>query len=436
MLGFAVALIVSALLLVNFGAPPSRPTQSDVPGTTPIRHVFVIMKENHAFDNYFGTFPGVDGIPSNVSLPDGSGGNVTPHWISSTFTEDLPHSRAAMIEAWNNGSNDRFGIVAARFGPGRANASMGYYDARQLPYYWSLARNFTLADRYFHPMFGPTVPNRLYSFAGTSAGLSTNLIEFSTFTNLTIFDQLLAKGISWRYYQEPSSYHSPLPMYFKQLASNPDAVNRMVPLSRLASDIRLGDVAQVTYVDPADSSIVSEHPPENVSAGETWTRNLIDAIMASSIWNSTAIFLTWDESGGFYDHVPPPQVDSWGYGFRVPMIVVSPFAKRGVVDHDLMDHTSIIRFVADNWGLPYLTDREAHAGNLTRAFSFSPISTSATKGVRSPPALLPLFPLAWTPLLLTFGQVWANQRPFVRTSWSARTANEPMEGGGDYESGQ
>src|SRR5438034_1008190 len=100
------------------------------------------------------------------------------------------------------------------------------------------------------------------------------------------------------------------------------------------------------------------------------TMALMDAIMSSSSWSSTAIFLTWDESGGFYDHAPPPQVDHWGYGFRVPMIVVSPYARRGFVDHDTMDHTSILKFIADNWQLPYLTEREARAGNLTTAFEF------------------------------------------------------------------
>jgi phospholipase C len=365
----AIGLAASATVLIGIVLlPPSMGTE--VVGTTPIRHVFVIMKENHAFDNYFGTFPGADGIPPGVRVPDGSGGTVLPYWIASTSTYDLPHSREAMLEAWNNGSNDRFAVVASRWGPGPGSASMGHYDARQLPFYWALAHNFTLADRYFQSMFGPTVPNRLFSFAATNAGLESNMILFSSLDGLTIFDQLEAKGISWRYYHQPSPFHAPLPAYFKTLASNRAMLDRLVPLNRLLADIHEGDVAQVTYVDPSDSSTISEHPAQNVSLGETWTKNLIGLIESSAVWSTTAIFVTWDESGGYYDHVPPPQVDALGQGFRVPMIVVSPYAKRGFIDHDTMDHTSMIRFIASNWGLPYLTSREEHAGNLMGAFTF------------------------------------------------------------------
>ena len=141
-------------------------------------------------------------------------------------------------------------------------------------------------------------------------------------------------------------------------------------MDELSKDLSSGNLAQVVYVDPSEHFLISEHPPEDVTVGEAWTKTLMDAIMSSSSWSSTAIFLTWDEAGGFYDHAPPPQVDHWGYGFRVPMIVVSPYAKRGFVDHDTMDHTSILKFIADNWQLPYLNEREARAGNLTTAFEF------------------------------------------------------------------
>src|SRR5438309_4630318 len=363
--------VIAVALLVTTSLAPSVPSGNLVAGSTPIRHVFVIMKENHAFDNYFGTFPGADGIPSGASVPDGNGGTIVPHWIASTSTDDLPHSRESMIDAWHNGSNDRFAIVAERWGPGRGSQSMGYYDERQLPFYWDLARKFTLADRYFQPMFGPTIPNRLFSFAGTNAGLESNFIILSNFDGLTLFDQLTAKGVSWRYYHEPSSFHAPLPLYFKTLASNRAMLSQFVPLNRLFTDVQAGDVAQVTYVDPADSSTISEHPSQNVSLGESWTKHLIDLIMSSAVWRTTAIFLTWDESGGYYDHVPPPQVDLLGYGFRVPMIVISPYAKRGAINHDVLDHTSILKFIASNWGLPMLTSRESQANDMLSAFTLT-----------------------------------------------------------------
>ena len=185
-----LAAITSALMTPHISQLPAAvPTN-----TTPIQHVIVIMKENHAFDNYFGTFPGADGIPSNVSLPDGAGGTVSPHWIDGTSTPDLPHSRTAMLAAYNNGSNDMFAVVANGWAPGLGNSTVGYYDERQLPGYWELASNFTLGDHYFQSVFGPTIPNRLYSIAGQSGGLMSNEIPGSGVDVKTIFDQLEMSG--------------------------------------------------------------------------------------------------------------------------------------------------------------------------------------------------------------------------------------------------
>jgi phospholipase C len=380
---------MAVALVVTTSFEPLIPSGSLVAGSTPIRHVFVIMKENHGFDNYFGTFPGADGIPTGARVPDGNGGFIASHWIAATSTDDLPHSREAMLESWDNGSNDRFAIVAERWAAGRGSQSMGYYDERQLPFYWELARNYTVDDRYFQPMFGPTIPNRLFSFAGTNAGLVSNDILFASLPGLTIFDQLAAKGFSWRYYHEPSSFHAPLPLYFKTLASSRAMLPQFVPLNRLFADIRNGDIAQVTYVDPSDSSTISEHPSQNVSLGASWTKDLIGLITSSTVWNTTAVFLTWDESGGFYDHLPPPQVDQLGYGFRVPMIVVSPYAKRGFIDHEVMDHNSILKFMALNWGLPFLTSREASAGNFAGSFSFGAVGYSVLEPSSGAPNFSP-----------------------------------------------
>ena len=372
-----LAAITSALMTPQISQPPAAvPTN-----TTPIQHVIVIMKENHAFDNYFGTFPGADGIPSNVSLPDGVGGTVSPHWINGTSTPDLPHSRTAMLAAYNNGSNDLFAVVAESWARGLGNVSVGYYDRRQLGYYWSLAGNYTILDHYFQAMLGPTIPNRLYSFAGTSDGLGSNAIWLTKLSSPTIFGQLQRRGISWRYYYSPGLVVGPLPAYFPEIASHSDMMAHLVPMDQLTTDLSTGNLAQVTYVDPSEDSFVSEHPPGGVAVGQAWTKDVIDRIMSSPAWKTTAIFLTWDESGGFYDHVPPPQVDEWGYGFRVPMIVVSPYARHGVVEHGTTDHTSILKFIADNWGLAYLTDRETRAGNLTRAFIFDGAGASTVGDV-------------------------------------------------------
>src|SRR5439155_19929771 len=147
--------------------------------------------------NYFGTYPGAEAIPMNVSLSNGSGGWVHPHWLNATRTPDLPHSRAAMVEAYDGGKNDMFAAIAERVAPGLGNVSVGYYDDRELGYYWSLADNFTLADHYFSSMLGPTDPNRLYSIAGDAGGLTTNPIGGWGVDVTTIVDQLQASGISW-----------------------------------------------------------------------------------------------------------------------------------------------------------------------------------------------------------------------------------------------
>ncbi len=350
-----------------------------VRSNTPIQHLVVIMKENHAFDNYFGTFPGADGIPTNVSLPDGAGGIVQPHWIDGTWTWDLPHDRTAMLTDYHNGSNDLFAVEANRWIPGLGEYAVGYYDQRQLPGYWHLASRFTLADHYFQSVFGPTIPNRLYSLAGQSGGLMANDLSGSGVDVSTIFDQLQARGVSWRYYYIRSSLGGPLPLQLPHIALKPSLATKVVPMNRLAFDISAGNLPNVTYIDPSSDILVSEHPPGSVTEGQNWTMDLINALMAGPQWPSSAILLTWDESGGFYDHLPPPQVDEYGYGFRVPMIVISPFVKSGHIDHDVMDHTSMLKFIANNWGLPYLTDREAQAGNLTSAFDFGHGSTSSSE---------------------------------------------------------
>jgi len=386
--GLIICLVVgfgNYVLLNTAERPPTLPIL--VPGSTPIERVIVLMKENHGFDNYFGTYPGADGIPLNASLSNGSGGWVHPHWLNTTWTPDLPHSRAAMLEAYDGGRNDRFAAVAERLVPGLGNISVGYYDYRQLAYYWSLAGNFSLADHYFSSMLGPTDPNRLYSIAGDAGGLWTNPIGGWGVDVPTIFDQLAGRGISWRYYGTTNGFETAVPLQLPHIAANPAMSSNVVQLATIGSDIVSGNLPSVTFIDPngfLPSDIeIDEHPPGDVTVGVAWTAGLIKSIMASPVWPSCALFLTWDESGGFYDHVPPPQVDQWGYGFRVPMIVVSPFAKRDFIDHEIMDHTSILKFIARNWNLPPLTSREANATNMMSAFAFPPLGRKSL----SPPLL-------------------------------------------------
>lgn len=403
---------VVALDVAFFLRAPAAPAPPVlVPGATPIERIIILMKENHAFDNYFGTYPGVDGIPPNVSLPDGAGGAVSPHWIDGTSTPDLPHDRQAMVESYDNGRNDLFATVAEASGAGLGNVSVGYYDARQLGAYWALAANFTLADAYFQSMLGPTIPNRLYSVAGQAGNLSTDTVPVAGIEMTTIFDQLEARGISWRYYGDTSLISKPIPLYIPHIASNPELASNVVPLGHLLTDIAAGNLPSVTYIDPKGEFPSqldrSEHPPGDVTIGEAWTMTVIGALRASPMWSTSAVLLTWDESGGFYDHVPPPQVDAWGYGFRVPLIVVSPFAKPHFIDHVVMDHTSILKLIATNWNLPPLTPREADAGDLLSAFSLPNATVSVARTAGS---------LSWSALRLP-GDAGLPATPMTVAAW-------------------
>ncbi len=396
-------LVGSSILYLGLLTPPA---ESHVP-TTPIEHVVVIMKENHAFDNYFGTFPGVEGLGAGRSLPDGRGGFVETHFLDGTSTPDLPHDRESMIRDYNGGRNDGFVISAEAWGAGLGNYSMGYFDNHQLPGYWELASEYVIADHYFHSMLGPTIPNRLYSIAGTAGGITSNLLPPEGLTFPTIFDQLETAKISWAYYNESTPGYLPLPMHFTALRSRASMVSKLLPLGQLATDMRNGLLPAVTYVDPQSGLGVSEHPPENVTRGDAWTMSIVSELVRGPQWSSTALFLTWDEAGGYYDHVPPPQVDEWGYGFRVPMLVISAYAKRGSVDKEVMDHTSILRFISRNWNLVPLTYREAQANDMSSAFNF--VDAGTGNGYVMPPPTPPI------------AQTLRERRPKLPASSSAPT---------------
>jgi phospholipase C len=188
------------------------------------------------------------------------------------------------------------------------------------------------------------------------------------------------KGVTWKYYYTSSILFPAPPLDFSQINSNPTMRAKIVPLSDLENDLKNGPLANVTLIDPSNDDAINEHPPSNVTAGEEWVLGILQLLEARPDWNSTAVFLTWDEAGGYYDHVPPPQVDAYGEGFRVPLLIISPYAKRGWIDHDLLDHTSILKFIAADWGLPSLTPREANASAMLDAFTFN-VTADALPGV-------------------------------------------------------
>jgi phospholipase C len=326
-----------------------------------------MLQENHAFDNYFGTYPGANGLNATVALPVKNGSSVTasPFHYSSLHPPSLDNSQAAAREAYDNGTMD--GFVRAE----NTTETMGYYDGRDIPYYWDYASQFVLMDNFFSSVMGPSTPNHLYLIAGQSGNLTRDVQKIKP-SFPVIMDELNSRGITWKYYSGGAkglrSFNAILPD-FASLQTNASWLNNLAPSNAFTSDIRNGTLANVTWVTPMPSQ--DEEPPHNITVGEHYVVSTINTIMQSKYWNSTAIFVTWDDWGGWYDHVAPPQVDSLGLGFRVPCLVISPYAKQGYVDHTQGDFTSILKFIETTYSLPPLTGRDAAASNMLEAFDFS-----------------------------------------------------------------
>jgi phospholipase C len=396
-LGFVICVIMATGGLNSVPAVAATKLDPPRPSTAPplvinaaaaskIKHVFVLMQENHTFDNYFGTFPGADGVagvngvPLNPLVPGSP--LVKPFHLTQLRTPDLHHGEVTSRAAFDNGKMD--GFVKAQLTrnlPGRL--ALGYYDGRDLPFYWELARQYVLADRFFSSAQGGSSINHQYWVAARSSGQADSIPK-SGIDLLTIFDRLDAAKVGWKFYVKN---YTPDLNFRNQLPNDPrDAQLAWVPLLTMprfiddpARKARITDLAGL-YVDlvtgdaPAVSYIIqggtSEHPPGHIVNGEIATVAIISAIMRSPLWESSAIVLTWDDWGGWYDHVAPPQIDRDGYGFRVPALIISPYARRGLVFHETADFTSILKFIERLHGLAPLTTRDEQANDLMNAFDF------------------------------------------------------------------
>jgi phospholipase C len=373
---------------------------------TPIEHFIVLMQENHTYDNYFGTYPKGDGLPDDVCMPlnlDRPSDCVKPFHIGNRPVRDLGHNRAIFRAQYRGGRLDGF-IDAFRVQglAGRRNV-MGYYDDRDLPFYWNIADRYVLFDRFFTAGAGGSVYNHMYWVTGTE-GSPSDSIPPGGFGDLpTIFDRLQRAGVSWKFYvqnYDPRiTFRSrqntdrgsqivwvPLLDYARYL-DDPKLFSRIVDLDEYHRDLRNGTLPEVAYIAPSGAS---EHPPGSIQAGQRFVRTLIGSLMSSPYWTKSAFMWTYDDWGGWYDHVRPPHKDRFGDGFRVPALLVSPYARRGFVDHTELDHTSILKFIEQNWGLRPLAVRDARANNFMSAFDFSRPPEPASvvpdvRGAKPPP---------------------------------------------------
>ncbi len=382
----------------------ARPVSAQGPqATTPIEHFVVLMQENHSFDNYFGTYPGADGIPEGACVPndpaDAGAGCVEPYWLGTDPSRDLDHDRAAFLEQYNEGRMDGF-VSAVTHGSSDGRGAMGYYDDRDLPYYWNIADEYVLFDRFFQSAGGGSISNHMFWVTGT-AGVGETIPDEGFGELPTIFDRLEKQGISWKFYVQNydptiNLRHQgvgdrasqvvwvPLLNYARYL-DDPELTSHIVDLDEYYTDLERGTLPSVSYIVPSGAS---EHPPGSIRAGQRFVRTLITSLMRSDAWSSSAFMWTYDDWGGFYDHVAPPQVDEWGYGFRVPTLLVSPYARLGHVESTTLDFTSILKFIEENWGLAPLAGRDAQANNFMTAFDFSqpprePQFLAATRGEES-----------------------------------------------------
>ncbi|MFN2544456.1 MAG: phospholipase C [Actinomycetota bacterium] len=401
----AVAAYVSWRALGSSAGGPTRPPVVDASRfhtRWPIKHVVFIVKENRSFDEMFGAFPGADGASS------GKLGDRTVPLTPGTdqrMREDLLHDYQRALADWNHGKMNGFGYDAWS-----RRWAYTQLTAEQIPNYWHWAQQYVLADRFFASVNGPSFPNHLFTIAAQSAGTHDNpkkdptdprgkfqggaktwgcdappwvtvKVYFSgdeiqqvspCFDFTTLGDLLSGKRIPWAYYAakpKQKGYIWSAYAAVRHYRDDPGAWNRHVfGVDGLLADIDDGRLPPVTWVTPRFA--LSEHPEYNLCHGENWTTQVVDAIMRSPMWKDTAIFVTWDDWGGFYDHVPPPQVDDFGFGIRVPFLVISPYARRGFIDHDTSEFSSVLRFIEDNWGLRQLTARDRAAGDLSEAFDF------------------------------------------------------------------
>ena len=354
----------------------------------PIRHFIVLMQENRSFDHYFGTMPGIEGIPAGISVPDATGAPVEPFHTDAYCIEDVNHGWNGSHQQYNGGLND--GFVTTN-DPGGERA-MGYLDGTDLPFYWDLAQTFAFSDHHHCSVLGPTTVNRLYFLGATSAGRTTNgPIDTDLLTDeYNIFMQLDRAGIEWRvFYESVPVIWGAYPGY----GLHPRHRGNVRPIEEFWDALDTGDLPPVIYVDPRFDYInrvdaTDEHPPANPQRGQAWTRELVTRVMASPIWRETVIVFTHDEHGGFYDHVPPPDACPPGdyppdepgefaddtfsrYGFRVPLIVISPWSRAGYVSDRVTDGTSVLRLIQTRFMLPALSGRDANAWPLLDMFDFA-----------------------------------------------------------------
>jgi phospholipase C len=451
-------LSLGAVLLIR-PTPASRGAlqaqSASAVGIHQIRHVVIIMQENRSFDSYFGTYPGADGIPRKKGVPTvcnpdpKTGQCIKPYHDRADLNGGGPHFSADARADIDGGTMDGFVRRAAEGRRGCLNTTnpactnsttpdvMGYHDERDIPNYWAYAKHFVLQDHMFSATIAWSLPSHLYLVSAWSARCSRrgeamscrSVVDFPAlprgflgtrrapdyaWTDVTYL--LNKQHVSWGYYVFPrsascTSYIFSCPRSVRR-AATPAIWNPLPYFDTVRQDRQLGNIQDIAHFYAAaqrghlpavawviPSRTVSEHPPSLVSAGQSYVTGVINAIMRSPDWASSAIFLTWDDWGGFYDHMVPPTVDGQGYGLRVPGLVISPYARKGYVDHQVLSFDAYLKFIEDDFlggqrldprtdgrpdPRPEVREDASILGDLARDFDF--------RQAPRPPLMLPTHP--------------------------------------------
>ncbi len=336
--------------------------QKRAAATTPLQHVVIIMQENHTFDNFFGQFPGANGY--------------TEAHASNPLRNDFSHSSASTIAALKGGFPAR---------------SYVQYTKNDIPNYWSYAQNFGLSDNFFTSAAASSTPNHMMMVAAQTGGVddthpeegcsspANNLMysknkntglnywSFPCYSINSVAQELDQVGLSWRFYSTSGMWDPPVMLQ----ATYNSPSNHHTP-GQFISDVQSGNLASVSWITPP-TGLTSDHPPNALQGGQNFVTKQINAIMQSPYWNNTAIFVTWDDWGGFYDHVKPPVIDHVGLGPRVPLLVISPYAKAGYISHQQGEFSSFAKFVEENFTLPSLGQRDSlpQTSDLMDFFNFN-----------------------------------------------------------------
>lgn len=375
--GAVAGLLVAATLIIVLTTPATsscRPSGArSPPAQSPVQHVFLIIKENHAFENYFGTVPGSAGSPPNGTFPAtlGAAPTLRPFHLTNASSPDLPHDHVTDLVDLDGGRNDLFVAQAATEGYRDPHTAIGYYNASQIPDYFTYAANYRLADHFFTGVLGPTLPNRLFDLGLTETNWTTDFAPTAPYVaGPTLPGQLQQAGVSWSYFNSGPGTEV-IPKLVPQIASDPCLVARLLPMNDFLTTIRSAHPPNVTWIDTSNDLVYGEHPPANVTLGDEWTVSVVNSIFESAIGSSSVVFLFYDENGGYWDPVAPPKLGPLGDGFRVPLLVLSPWTRGGGLIHAPLDPAAILGFIDQNWNLTPLDARVAASPNLMPIFNFS-----------------------------------------------------------------